>query len=287
MIVRRAFGTAAILLGGVLVTGCASGRTADVVGQASASRQPRQVSLGRTVEGADSRLAAALLVEATLPTAESHLRVANEYRRLGVLDAAFERLTQAVRKAPRLARAHEAIARAWRDWNQPERALGAAYRAAFFARDSAAAQNTLGTVLDALGQLGDARDAYSRAIFIDPTAAWALNNMCYVEFRLGLLRDAALQCDAALRLEPDLAAAHNNLALVHAASGDLVGARTEFLAVGDLAAGHYNVGIVYLAAGDHRSAAEAFEEAIKARPTFTAAKTRAHAARLRLLTGSD
>jgi hypothetical protein len=58
----------------------------------------------------------------------------------------------------------------------------------------------------------------------------------------------------------------------------------EFLAAGDPAAAEYNMGILGLAEGNDASAALAFEEAIKARPAFTAAKNRAHAARLRLLT---
>ena len=36
--------------------------------------------------------------------------------------------------------------------------------------------------------------------------------------------------------------------------------------------------------GRYLAAAEAFEQAIRARPTFTAAKTRAHDARMRVLT---
>jgi Flp pilus assembly protein TadD len=310
---RSAFRAAAILLGGLLLGGCASGQTASLGGRlvrpgepalelgeaaaaadvsgavrkASVESQPRQATSGRTIEDADARLAAALLVEAALPSADSHIRVAEEYRRLGVLDVAFERLSLAVEKEPRLATAHEAIARAWRDWHQPERALGAAHRATYLAGASSSAHNTLGTVFDALGQFDRARDAYSRAVLLDPTAAWALNNLCYVEFRLGRLGEARWQCEAALRLDPRLSAARNNLALIHAASGDLVRARAEFLAAGDRAAAYYNLGIIALARGDHVAAAEAFEEAIRARPTFTAAKERAHVARLRVITGSN
>jgi hypothetical protein len=54
---------------------------------------------------------------------------------------------------------------------------------------------------------------------------------------------------------------------------------------GDEAAASYNMGLVHLADGDYTSAADAFETAIRLRPTFTAAKKRAHAVRLYLLTG--
>src|SRR4029077_877550 len=98
----------------------------------------------------------ALLLEKALPSAENHLRVAEEYRRLGILDASATHLGLAISVAPRLAAAHEALARIWRDWGFPERGLGAAYRATFYAPQAASAQNTLGTLLAALGQPDDA-----------------------------------------------------------------------------------------------------------------------------------
>ena len=78
------------------------------------------------------------------PTAESHLQVAQEYRRLNVLDApAYGRLNRALAKEPHLAEAHETLARVWRDWGMPHQGLGAAYRATAFDPASASAQNTL------------------------------------------------------------------------------------------------------------------------------------------------
>ena len=283
---------AVLALGVLTLSGCATagGSRADQGHQAPqipARPQVHQSSAGATLEASDPRLAAALLAEKFSATAEHHLGVAAEYRRLGVLDAAHTHLILAVRKAPQGAEAHEGLARSWRDWGLPDRALGPAYRAAWYDPRSAAAQNTLGTVLDALGEVRGARQAFERAVTIDPSAAWALNNLCYVEFRLGRLHEARTRCEAALRLSPHLVAAHNNLALSYAAAGDLARARIEFLAAGDVAAAEYNLGIVHLAEGEYASAADAFEQAIKARPTFTAAKARAHAARVRLLTGSD
>lgn len=309
---RLARRSAALVLGGLLLGGCASGQATSLTGrlirpgqpavdlggpelagdseqlrQLSAEGAPRTSTFGATIESTDQRLAAALLLEAAAPTAENHVRVAAEYRRLGVQDAAYERLTLAVKKNRKLAEAHAAIARAWRDWGWPERGLGAAYRAVYFGGESAGVQNTLATMLDALGELEGARDAYQRALTITPTAAWALNNLCYLEFRAGRLEEARSLCEASLRQSPGFAAARNNLALVHAASGDVARARIELLATGDAATGHYNLGMLFLARGDYAAAAEAFEEAIKLRPSFAAAKTRAHAARLRLLTGGN
>ena len=252
-----------------------------------AARPAREGTFGQTVENSDRRLAAALLMETIQPTAESHRQVAQEYRRLGLLDSAYKRLNRAAQKEPRNAAVQQDLARIWRDWGLPEQGLGAAYRAVYGDPGSASARNTLGTILDALGRFQEARRAYEDAIVLDPAAAWAFNNLCYSEFRLGRLREARARCEQAVRLEPALAAAHNNLALTYAAAGDLDRARHEFLAAGDLASAHYNLGIVHLAEHDYVSAAAAFEEAIKSRSTYTAAKEQAHAARERAMAGTQ
>jgi len=252
---------------------------------ASAPRPQR--SLGARVEGSDRQLAAALLFEAIVQSAESHLRVAEEYRRLGILDVAYARLNLALEKEPRLAAAHEAVARVWRDWGFPAKGLGAAYRATYYDPQSASAANTLGTLLDAVGQFDDARRAYERAFEIDPAAGWALGNLCYLELRLGRLDQARSRCEAAVRIAPALIAAHNNLALTFAAGGDFEQASREFHAAGDPAAAEYNLGIAYLANRNYAAAADHFELAIKARPMFTQAKQRAHAARERAWIGNE
>jgi len=168
----------------------------------------------------------------------------------------------------------------WRDWGFPDRGLGAAYRATFYAPQDASPQNTLGTLLAALGEPDDARRAYERALALNPAAAWVLNNLCDLERQAGRLQASEERCRAAIAIDPRLAAAHNNLALTLAASGDVEGAREEFLATGDPAAANYNIGLMYMTGGDYVSAADAFEAAIQLRPAFTAAKTRAHVMRL-------
>ncbi|MEO7135061.1 MAG: tetratricopeptide repeat protein, partial [Vicinamibacterales bacterium] len=149
----------------------------------------------------------------------------------------------------------------------------------------ASARNTLGTLLDALGRFDEAEAAYEKALALDSEAAWALNNLCYLAFRRGRFEEARAHCEAALRMAPTSVAAHNNLGLTYAAAGDIGEAHQRFRDAGDPAAADYNLGLMHLAKGEYAAAARAFEQAIKARPDFTAAKTRAHEARLRLLTG--
>jgi tetratricopeptide (TPR) repeat protein len=314
--VNRLFYPVACLLGALALSGCAAGKSGSLANRFVkpgkpamdygapappkeslsdymakirhlSSRPARVSTLGATVEGADKRLAAALLAESVLQDAESHLRVAQEYRRLRLLDSAYARLNRALQKDSRLAEAHEEMARIWRDWRMPDQGLGYAYRAVYNDPRSASARNTLGTILDALGRPEEARRSYEMATLLEPTAAWAFNNLCYSEFRSGHLAQARVRCDEALQLAPKMAAAHNNLALTYAASGELDRARAEFLAAGDLASAQYNLGIVHLAERDYEAAAAAFEQAIQARDTFTAAKERAHEARVHVITGID
>ena len=272
---RGYVGLPALILGVLLLSGCAATRST-AVGIRSSS--------GLTIEGSDPRLAAALMTQRVLPTAESDLRIAREYRRLRILDSTHAYLARALSRAPRYAAAHEEMARLWREWGFADKALGYAYRAVFYDPQSASAHNTLGTVLDALGRTDDARSEFVAALKLEPSSGWALNNLCALALKLGDLAVARGHCEAAVRAEPQLVAARNNLALTFAAAGQMNLAREAFLAGGDVAAAHYNVGIVHLAHREYLAAAEAFEQAIRARPTFTAAKTRAHDARMRLLT---
>jgi tetratricopeptide (TPR) repeat protein len=241
---------------------------------------------GANAESRDPLLAAALGLAAANPSAANHLRVGQEYFRLNVLDSSYTYVNRALLQEPRLAGAHEMLARIWRDWGFPGLGIGPATRAVYFDRSSAQAENTLGTILDAVGQPKEALRAFARAAALDPSAAWALNNLCFVELRMGRLADARSHCEAALDVDPTMIAAHNNLALTFVASGDPAGARQAFLAAGNPAGAAYNRGIVHMASRQYLPAAKAFEEAIAARPTFSAAKARAHEARMLAITSS-
>lgn len=265
-------------LGAAGLGGCASSGAVTPV-----SRPAAASGTAGTIESTDHRLSAALLAERLAPSAEAHLQVAREYARLRILDAAHARTARALALDPGFAAAHEMMGRIWRDWGQPGAALPHVSRAIHYAPGSAGAHNTMGTILDALGRIEEAREAYRRAFALDPAAGWAMSNLCYLEFRQGRFDEARRHCEAALAATPALTEARNNLGLAYAAAGDIAGAEAAFLAAGDVAAAHYNLGIVHLASGRHEAAARAFEAAVEARPGFTAAKARAHEARMRAL----
>ena len=235
-----------------------------------------------TLEARDPALAADLLLLASAPSAERHRLIAERYRNLGVLDAAYRHFNSALALNPRDAAAYEGLARIWRDWGLPQLAVGDAHRATFYAPDSASARNTFGTIMQALGRYADAKASYELASWLDPNAAYPVNNLCYLAFVNGRLNDAIGQCTVALRLDPSLAAARNNLALSLAATGKMDVARKQFLEAGDVASGLYNTGIAYLASGDERNALASFDAATRARPTFNIARERAAQIRARL-----
>jgi tetratricopeptide (TPR) repeat protein len=231
------------------------------------------------LEQQDPQLAASLKRLSASPTAASQREVADRYRTLGVLDAAFDHYRLATVADPRDAAAYEGLARVWRDWGFPDVALGAAHRAVFYAPDSASAHNTMGTVLQALGQFDTAEAAYERANQLDPGAVYAVSNLCYLAFLEGRFERALTTCRAAIALDPAFIAARNNLALTHAAAGRLDLARTEFLDAGSGAIASFNMGIVYMAVHDYGRAEASFEDATKADPAMNIARVRAAEAR--------
>jgi Flp pilus assembly protein TadD len=156
--------------------------------------------------------------------------------------------------------------------------LSDAHRAVFYAPLSAATHNTLGTVFQALGRHGEARQQYERAIALDPTAAYALNNLCYASILEHQPVKAVKACQAAIALEPTLRVARNNLGLAYAANGNIEAARNAFDAAGDPAAAQYNLGIVQLARQQYADAVTAFVAAQQIRPNWRIAAVRAHQA---------
>jgi Tfp pilus assembly protein PilF len=159
----------------------------------------------------DPALRASLASLAQSKTPERYWQVGESYRRLGVLDQAYDYLEQAVHLDAGYAPAWDSLARVWRDWGAPEFGLGDASRAVYFGSNVAAYKNTLGTVLVALGRFPEARQAFLSALTYEPNAAWALNNLCFVDMQQGRLADARAHCEAAVARAPEFRVARQNL----------------------------------------------------------------------------
>jgi tetratricopeptide (TPR) repeat protein len=235
-------------------------------------------SLTQTLESTDKALSAALTRLALAPSAPAHRRVAAEYRRRGVLDTAYTHYAKAAALDPKDADSFDALARIWRDWGFPERGLTEAYRARALAPESPVVANTIGTLLQAMGQIRPARAWYMRAVNLDAHAAYALSNVCYVLIMMQE-PDAIATCQRAVASAPKSTVARNNLALAFAAAGDIDSARQQFAKASGPAAATYNLGILYMALRDYPKAAGQFADAFRADPQFTRAAARAGQAR--------
>ena len=202
-----------------------------------------------------------------------------DQRRL--LDRAYDYSSRSLRLDPTSAPAYERLARIWRDWGAPQVALGDVHRALYYAPKTASVRNTLGTILQSLGQRDAARRAYQSALALDGKAAYAYNNLCYLSFLEGRTERAILECQIALRLEPQLTAARNNLALTYAATGRPDLTRREFGLAAGPAATAYNMGMVYLSLNRYKEAASEFAASYAMSPGFAEAAKRASFARRR------
>jgi tetratricopeptide (TPR) repeat protein len=240
-----------------------------------------------TIEVSDHSLAEALLAVKIQPSASSHRTVAARYVRLGVLDQAHEHFSAAIALDATDAASWDGLARIWRDWGFPHLALSDAYRAVYYAPDSPTVHNTLGTVLQALGQRAAARVQFERALALDVTAAYALSNLCYGWRLEGNASKAADACRQALQIQPGLEPARNNLALAYEAAGDLPSAFATLAASADAARAAYNKGLVHLARREYREALQSFDIARAERPRFREAEAIARQVRAHLHEGNQ
>lgn len=122
-------------------------------------------------------MSAALADLKASPGELSHLKVAEAYVRVGVLDMAYDHFTEAVRFNRRSVAALDGRARLLRDAGLMNMALVDAHRALYAEPGSAIARNTLGTILERLGQCREAAAAYRDAAHLSKGAKWAEQNV--------------------------------------------------------------------------------------------------------------
>ena len=206
--------------------------------------------------------------QASSPTAANEQRLGDEYVNQGILDAAYDHFEAALRLDPRDAHSQEGVARIWRDWGFPHRGLPSAYRAVYWAPESASAHNTLGTLLLKLGFVDAARDRFEQARQLDPDAAYPLNNLCYLLLANGRPLEAVDLCRAAVATDSQSEQVRNNLALALARTGDLEGAADAFESGPHTAAGAYNQSVFLLAAQQPDRARAALARSRTADPSF-------------------
>ncbi len=247
---------------------------------AQQDRQPSQPAVraartgGFTLERGNKTLSAARLRQQTMPSLDNARALAQEYVAAGVLDAAFDHFRAALLFDPHDVPSLDGLARIWRDWGYLQTALPLAYQAVYWAPESAAAQNTLGTLLLRLGVTDAAGTRFEIARALEPSASYPLNNLCFLELQRGNPEAAVALCRGAAARDAASAQARNNLALSLATSGDLDAAFVALETGTSPAVAAYNQGIVLLAARQFERAGEAFGRARTADPAFGPALTR-------------
>jgi Flp pilus assembly protein TadD len=162
--------------------------------QTVASRASSNLS---SLESVSPALRQALSALAMAPTSARYLDVATAYTRAGVPDLAYDHLVEGLRHDRTSVALHDALARAWRDWGFPERAMSSANTAVFFGPRSPEARNTLGTILWALGQREGARQAFEAAAALDGGATYAIRNLCMVALTAGRTAESVALCQRA------------------------------------------------------------------------------------------
>jgi len=154
---------------------------------------PAAIAMAPTLEETSPVLRARLAALAATPTAQAHLDVATAYRSLHVHDRAFDYLELGLSRYHLDPALHDAVARLWRDWGMPDRALRHAHLAVRHAPGWAPAFTTLGTVLWVLEAREDAVDAFTRAFELAPESGWARTNYCRATVAVGRARP--FRCD--------------------------------------------------------------------------------------------
>jgi tetratricopeptide (TPR) repeat protein len=235
---------------------------------------PAAAGPATTLEAGNPAIAAAKLRQQLAPTLDNERRLAQMYAEAGILDAAFDHFSAALRLDEHDAPSLEGLARIWRDWGFVEVALPYAHRAVYWNPDSAGAQNTEGTILLELGQIDAAFRRFAAARALDPSASYPLNNLCYLERLRGDLAAAYDWCRAAAARDAESPVVRNNLALTLAADGRLETAIATIAAGDAPAVNAYNEGMLRLAAGQTDKARAAFTRARIADPTFGPALAR-------------
>jgi Tfp pilus assembly protein PilF len=162
-------------------------------------------------EARDTVLRERLAALQEAPSAAAHLQVALEYRRLGILDAAFSQLSAAIRLEPKDGAAYDMRARLWRAWGLPQLGVPDARKAVAFSPGSASAWNTLGLLLEESGSADRGLSAYLRAVTLDDRASYVWSNLCHAWTLRNDPASAAAACRRALDLDATLHWAQVNL----------------------------------------------------------------------------
>jgi tetratricopeptide (TPR) repeat protein len=172
-----------VLLAAICIAACGTGRRPPPA--LEPFNEPMRASAAggfgsRAVEAHDPGLSNSLAWLIVDRTPSRLVAVGNRYYQLQIRDKAMDYYSEAITLEDTHAGALDGRARVLRDWGFTDEALADALRAARSSPDSAAAVNTLGTILQAVGRYDDAAVMYARSADLDHSAPYAMNNLCYL-----------------------------------------------------------------------------------------------------------
>jgi protein O-GlcNAc transferase len=197
----------------------------------------------------------------------------------GRLEEAAQRYLEAVRRAPRLARAHLNYGNALLAGGDAHGAMAAYATALGCDPGYAAAHYNLGNALMRLGRPEEALAAYAESIRLKPDFADAHVALGNVQDELGRAEEAIASYRRAIALRPDYAEVYYNLGNMLVGLGRLDDAeaslRRSVELRPDLPAAHHNLGLLLQQRGRAADAAAAYRRALELDADFGAAAAHA------------
>jgi Flp pilus assembly protein TadD len=216
------------------LAGCARGPRPDVIGaqRSLATELIRQRDFARAFSVADA------LCRSSPREPDGYLLRGIVYREQALLEEAKGDLEEAVRLAPKSARAHSALA----------------------------------ILHDAMASSEDALEHHRRAVELQPNDPQFLNNLGFSLFAHGKAREATETLQRAVRAAPADPRIRNNLGFALAANGDLTRAAEQFAFGGTPADAKTNLGWAYERRGALVQAFELYVEALRLDPASASAR---------------
>ncbi len=138
--------------------------------------------------------------------------------------------------------------------------------------ESVTAHNRLGITLNKIGQHHEASDEFRKGLVGSPGSAYLHNNLGFSLYLEGEFELAEKTLQHAIELAPGFPRAHMNRALALVRLGRDKEAFDEFAIVGDEADAHFNMAAVQVQTGRLADAALSLDSALRARPSFEAAR---------------
>ncbi len=225
---------ALVVSAAVALAGCARGPRPDVIGaqRSLATELIQKRDYARAFSVADA------LCRSAPRRPDGYLLRGIVYREQRLLDEARGDLEEAVRLAPKSARAHSALA----------------------------------ILHDALASTEAALEHHRRAVKLEPNDPQYLNNLGFSLFVHGKAREAVETLQRAVRAAPADPRIRNNLGFALAAAGDLTRAAEQFAFGGTPADAKTNLGWAYERRGSLAQAFELYVDALRLDPGATSAR---------------